>query len=175
MEAQGNDPPRSKHALDKIGQLYAVEDRIKTERLEGEAVKKLRREISYPIIRELEQWCRKEYEYTIDKSPIAKAMFYMYTRFEQLSGYVNDAQFCIDNNPVERSIRPLTLNRKNVLFSGSHEAAHAAAIFFSLMGCCRENGVNPKAWMEDVLLKVQDEELEKKNDYSSLLPFNWKE
>lgn len=175
MEAQGNDLPRSKHALDKIGQLYAVEDRIKTERLEGEAVKKLRREISYPIIRELEQWCRKEYEYTIDKSPIAKAMFYMYTRFEQLSGYVNDAQFCIDNNPVERSIRPLTLNRKNVLFSGSHEAAHAAAIFFSLMGCCRENGVNPKAWMEDVLLKVQDEELEKKNDYSSLLPFNWKE
>ena len=36
-------------------------------------------------------------------------MFYMYTRFEQLSGYVNDAQFGIDNNPVERSIRPLKM------------------------------------------------------------------
>ena len=116
----------------------------------------------------------QEYGHTVDKSPIAKAMFYMYTRFEQLSGYVNDAQFCIDNNPVERSIRPLTLNRKNTLFSGSHEAAHAAAIFFSLMGCCRENKVNPKLWMQDVLIRVQEKEREEKNDYTDLLPFNWK-
>ena len=109
-----------------------------------------------------------EYGHTVDKSPPAKAMFYMYTRFEQLSGYVNDAQFCIDNNPVERSIRPLTLNRKNTLFSGSHEAAHAAAIFFSLMGCCRENKVNPKLWMQDVLIRVQEKEREEKNDYTIL-------
>lgn len=98
----------------------------------------------------------------------------MYTQSEQLAGYVNDAQFRIDNNPVERSIRPLTLNRRNVLFSGSHEAAHAAAIFFSLLGGCRENKINPKEWMEDVLIRVQDTEMEKNNDYSALLPFNWK-
>ena len=128
----------------------------------GGGGKKLRREKSYPIIKELEKWCKEEYGHTVDKSPIAKAMFYMYTRFEQLSGYVNDAQFCIDNNPVERSIRPLTLNRKNTLFSGSHEAAHAAAIFFSLMGCCRENKVNPKLWMQDVLIRVQEKEREEK-------------
>lgn len=173
VEAEGNDPPRAKYALDKIGQLYAVEERIRKECLQAEAVVKLRREIAYPIIRELEKWCRKEYADTVDKSPIANAMFYMYTRFEQLAGYVNDARFCIDNNPVERSIRPLTLNRKNVLFSGSHEAAHAAAIFFSLMGCCRENNVNPKIWMEDVLGKVMEKDTEKNNDYSNLLPFNW--
>ena len=112
----------------------------------GRFVVKLRCETSYPIIKGLE-WCKEEYEHTVDKSPVAKAIFYMYTRFEQLSGYVNDARFCIDNNPVERSIRPLTLNRKKYLFSGAHEAAHAAAIFFSLMGCCRENKVNPKLWM----------------------------
>lgn len=174
VEAQGNDPVRAKHALDKIGELYALEEKIRREHLEGEAVKKLRRENAYPVIKELERWCKKEYGDTVPQSPIAKAMFYMYTRFEQLSGYVNDAQFSIDNNPVERSIRPLTLNRKNALFSGSHEAAHAAAIYFTLMGCCRENGVNPKEWMEDVLLKVQEKAWEEKNDYSSLLPFNWK-
>lgn len=174
MEAEGNDPPRARHALEQIGRLYAVEEKIRVEHLEGEAVVKLRRETSYPIIKGLEKWCKEEYEHTVDKSPVAKAIFYMYTRFEQLSGYVNDARFCIDNNPVERSIRPLTLNRKNVLFSGSHEAAHAAAIFFSLMGCCRENKVNPKLWMQDVLIRVQDKEREEKNDYSDLLPFNWK-
>ncbi len=103
-----------------------------------------------------------------------KGGVYRMLTFEQLSGYVNDAQFCIDNNPVERSIRPLTLNRKNTLFSGSHEAAHAAAIFFSLMGCCRENKVNPKLWMQDVLIRVQEKEREEKNDYTDLLPFNWK-
>lgn len=174
VEAEGSDPPRARHALEQIGRLYAVEEKIRTEHLEGEAVVKLRRETSYPIIKGLEKWCKEEYGHTADKSPIAKAMFYMYTRFEQLSGYVNDAQFHIDNNPVERSIRPLTLNRKNTLFSGSHEAAHAAAIFFSLMGCCRENKVDPKRWMQDVLIKVQDKEREEKNDYSDLLPFNWK-
>ncbi len=114
------------------------------------------------------------FEYHKGRGSSGIAIFYMYTRFEQLSGYVNDAQFCIDNNPVERSIRPLTLNRKNTLFSGSHEAAHAAAIFFSLMGCCRENKVNPKLWMQDVLIRVQEKEREEKNDYSDLLPFNWK-
>ena len=174
VEAEGNDPPRAGYALEQIGRLYAVEEKIRIEHLEGGAVVKLRREESYPIIKGLEKWCKEEYEHTVEKSPIAKAIFYMYTRFEQLSGYVNDAQFCIDNNPVERSIRPLTLNRKNTLFSGSHEAAHAAAIFFSLMGCCRENKVNPKLWMQDVLIRVQEKEREEKNDYSDLLPFNWK-
>ena len=66
------------------------------------------------------------------------------------------------------------LFEKNTLFSGSHEAAHAAAIFFSLMGCCRENKVNPKLWMQDVLIRVQDKERVEKNNYSDLLPFNWK-
>lgn len=174
VEAEGNDPPRARHALEKMGQLYAIEEKVRKEGLQGEAVVKLRQERAYPIIRELEEWCRQEYTKTLDKSPIANAMFYMYTWFEQLAGYVNDARFCVDNNPVERSIRPLTLNRKNVLFSGSHEAAHAAAIFFSLMGCCRENNVNPEEWMKDVLIKVMDKELERKNDYSTLLPFNWK-
>ena len=174
VEAESNDPPKAKYALDQIRILYEVERQIKEKSLEGEAVVKLRREKSYPIIKDLERWCKEEYLNTTHGSLIAKAMFYMYTRFEQLSGYVNQAQFQIDNNPIERSIRPLTLNRKNTLFSGSHEAAHAAAIFFSLMGCCRENNVNPKEWMQEALIKVQDTKLEKENDYSTLLPFNWR-
>ncbi len=71
---------RARHALGKIGGLYAVEEKIRMEHLEGEAVVKLRREKSYHIIKELEKWCKEEYGHTVDKSPIAKAMFYMYTR-----------------------------------------------------------------------------------------------
>ena len=91
----------------------------------GEAVVKLRREKNRTILsKNWKKWCKEEYGHTVDKSPIAKAMFYMYTRFEQLSGYVNDAQFCIDNNPVERSIRPLTLNRKKIRSSPDHMRQH---------------------------------------------------
>lgn len=173
-EAQSCDPPRAEYALKEIAKLYAVEQKIKEEGVLDEAAVQLRRENSYPVIRELEEWCKSEYSKTVADSPIAKAMSYMYTRFEQLSGYVNDARLQIDNNPVERSIRPLTLNRKNTLFSGSHEAAHAAAIFFSLLGCCKENGVDPQGWLQEMLIRVQEKKYEEKNDYSELLPFNWK-
>lgn len=90
---------------------------------------------------------------------------------EQLSLYTTQAEFEIDNNAIERQIRPLTLNRKNILFIGSHEAAHAAAIFYTLLGCCREHDVNPKAWLEDVLIRVK---ACSPTDYTSLIPFNWK-
>ena len=50
-----------------------MEEKIRIEHLEGEAVVKLRREKSYPIIKELEKWCKEEYGHTVDKSPIAKA------------------------------------------------------------------------------------------------------
>ena len=172
-EAHSCDPPRAEYALGKIAKLYEVERKIKRQGLVDDAAVQLRHEVSYPVIKELEEWCEEEFAKTVIGSPIAKAMSYMYTRLEQLSGYINDARFQIDNNPVERSIRPLTLNRKNTLFSGSHEAAHAAAIFFSLLGCCKENGVNPQKWLQDVLLSVQEKQYEKKNDYSELLPFNW--
>ncbi len=172
-EARGCDPPRAERALEKIAGLYEVERRIKEEGITGEAAVRLRREESYPLIKELEGWCREEFAKTPAGSPIAQAMSYMYTRFEQLSGYVNDERLQIDNNPVERSIRPLTLNRKNTLFSGSDDAAHAAAVFFSLLGCCKENGVNPKAWLQDVLIRVQDKKYKDINNYSELLPCNW--
>ncbi len=172
VEAESSAPLLARQVLDKISGLYAVEKEIQGKGLAEKEIVDLRQQKAYPIIRELEQWCKQEYGQMIIDSPIDKATRYMYTRFEQLSGYVNDARFHIDNNPVERSIRPLTLNRKNTLFSGSHEAAHAAAIFFTLLGTCKENEVNPKEWLQEVLIKVED--VKDKNDYSKLLPFNWK-
>lgn len=172
-EAGINDPQRSAHALNEIALLYKTEKEIKEKGLSGKAIVELRRKESYPVIKKLEQWCKDEYLKTKNDSPIAKAMAYMFSRFEQLSFYVNDSRLQIDNNPVERSIRPLTLHRKNCLFAGSHEAAHSAAIFFSLLGCCREHNIDPKKWMEDVLIRVQDKKYERMNDYSELLPYNW--
>lgn len=169
-EAEASDPPRAKEILSLIGELYQTETQIREKLLEGEAKVAYRQKNAYPVLQKIECWIKNNQSLVKIDSPMDKAMRYTYGRMEQLSVYVTQAEFCIDNNPVERSIRPLTLNRKNVLFSGSHEAAHSAAIFFTLFGCCKENNVNPESWMQDVLIRVKECP---PDDYSSLLPFNW--
>ncbi|MDR2919657.1 MAG: IS66 family transposase [Tannerella sp.] len=170
VEAELYDPPSSRYALDQIGKLYAVEKEIRQKELNKAEAVAIRQEKAYPVITGLEKWAVENLEKTPHDSPLDKAIRYMYKRFEQLSHYVNDADISIDNNAVERTIRPLTLNRKNSLFSGSHQAAHTAAIFFSLLGACRENNVDPYRWLMDCLTKVQD--CNPKN-YKHLLPHNW--
>lgn len=169
-EAEYSDPPRAAQILALIAGLYKTEAEIKERNLEGEDIVLCRQENAYPLLLQIEEWIRLNMTAVKAGSPLDKAMQYTYGRMEQLSLYVTQAEFRIDNNPVERSIRPLTLNRKNVLFSGSHDAAHSAAIFFTLSGCCKEHKVNPEAWMKDALIQVGNCPLD---DYSSLLPFNW--
>ena len=172
VEAELYDPPAAGYAIEQIGQLYAVEKDIREKQLTADEAVALRQKEAYPVIQRLEVWVTENLSSTPKDSPLEKAMQYMYRRFEQLSHYVNDAELSIDNNAVERTIRPLTLNRKNCLFSGSHDAAHTAAIFFSLFGACRENKVNPYNWLKDVLIKVKTAD---PKDYTQLLPNNWKE
>lgn len=170
-EAESSDPPRAAQILKLIAGLYKTETEIKVEGLEGDAKVAYRQQNAYPLLLQIEEWLKLNIMEVKVGSPLGKAMQYTYGRMEQLSLYVTQAEFEIDNNPVERSIRPLTLNRKNVLFSGSHDAAQSAAIFFTLLGCCKEHKVNPEAWMKDVLIQVKKCPAD---DYSSLLPFNWK-
>lgn len=171
VEAESSDPLRAAEILKMIADLYRYEQEIRQKGLTGDDKVAYRRKYSYPKLKQIEEWVEKHRKEVKSGSLMDKAILYTYGRMEQLSGYVNEAEFEIDNNAVERSIRPLTLNRKNVLFGGSHDAAYAAAIYFTLLGCCRENNVNPRQWMEDVLIRVKTC---KPTDYSGLIPFNWK-
>jgi transposase len=170
VEALDYDPPPARHVLCEISKLYGVEKEIREKGLDRARAVALRQEKAYPVIKGLEDWSAENLTKTPRDSPLDRAIRYMYTRFEQLSHYVNDGELSIDNNAVERAIRPLTLSRKNVLFSGSHQAAHASAIFFSLFGACKENGVNPYQWLNDCLTKVQSCDPQ---NYKHLLPHNW--
>ena len=89
-----------------------------------------------------------------------------------LSRYVNDGRFCIDNNLVENAIRPLALGRKNYLFCGNHDAAVRAAIVYSLVDSCKALDVNPREWMEDVLLRIPGNE-NNREALRELLPDKW--
>lgn len=96
-----------------------------------------------------------------------------YSLLPRLSRYVNDGRINIDNNLIENAIRPLALGRKNYLFCGNDASAYRAAIVYSLIASCKAADVDPRQWMEDVLVKVSVYKKENK-DLSELLPRNWK-
>ena len=70
---------------------------------------------------------------------------------------------------MENSILPLALGRKNYLFCGDDEAAQRASVVYSLLATCKARGVDERTWLEDVLRRMPEYELDQK-DFSELLP-----
>jgi len=99
---------------------------------------------------------QQQYVQVLPKSPIGEAIAYSLNRWQRLSAYVNNGRLNIDNNPVENSIRPVAIGRKNYLFAGSHEAAKRSAMLYSLLGTAKMHGVEPYAWLEEVLKRIAD-------------------
>lgn len=67
-----------------------------------------------------------------------------------------------------------TLGRKNFMFCGNHESTENAAIMYSLLGCCKTCGVNPREWLTDVLTRIPVYNNDYSLDLADLLPHNWK-
>jgi len=170
-EALDNDEQRATHALKEIQKLYIIERICKEEQLSFEQVKEVRKLKSVRILRDLGLWLQQQYLQVLPKSAIGKAIGYSLERWERLSAYVNDGRLNIDNNPVENSIRPVALGRKNYLFAGSHEAAKRSGMLYSLLGTCKMNGVEPNAWLKDVLHRIADHPI---NQIQDLLPHRYK-
>lgn len=106
------------------------------------------------------------------KSLMEEAISYTYKILKKLSLYTTDGRYRIDDNMVENSIRPLAIGRKNYLFCGDDDAAQRAAVVYSLLATCKARGVDERAWLEDVLRRMPEYELGKK-DFSDLLPGKW--
>lgn len=170
-EALDNDAPRAKYVLEKMQALYGVERRIKEEALQPDEVVKLRQSESLPVLQELKAWMLAQMNTVLPKSPIGKAITYSLTRWDKLSVYITDARLQIDNNPIEREMRPITIGRKNYLFAGSHDAAQRAAMIYSLFATCRLHKINPYNWLKDVLIRMPDYTTKNLHE---LLPQNWK-
>ncbi len=168
-EAKDNDKARAEYALGQIKLLYDIERECKE--MGYDERKQIRVEKAVPILEELGKWMTWEYEQAPAlKSAIKEALAYSIKRWDKLSRYTTDGKLNIDNNPVERSIRPVAIGRKNYLFCGSHEAAKRAAMLYSLMGTCKLHGINPYEWLKDVLMRIPDHPINRINE---LLPHNW--
>ena len=113
----------------------------------------LRRRLSKPILDSFELWLKNTYPKVLKRSLMGKAIAYAYFLLPRMKPYLHDGRIFIDNC-CENSLRPLVIPGKNMLFCGNRQAAENTAIICSLLGSCKEHGVNPREWLNDVIGKL---------------------
>jgi transposase len=144
--------PIASEALERIAGLYAVEKDIRGR--SADERRAMRQDRSRPIVDELEPWLRAKLALISQKTKLAEAIRYALSRWDGLSRFLDDGCIEIDSNVVERSIRPIALNRKNALFAGSDGGGEHWAVIASLIETCKLNGVEPYAYLADVISKI---------------------
>lgn len=175
-EAQDTDPVRAMVLLALIGALYDVEAAVRAQefatRQEREAATLLARTTSSrPVMEQLGAKVAALSAEVLPKSPIGKALGYLTNQWDSLQVYLSDGGIDIDNNAVERAIRPIAVGRSNWTFVGSEDAGPWAARLYGLLGTCRLHDVNPVEWLTDVLGRVRDHPPDR---MAELTPRLWK-
>ena len=146
--------PEAQQALEYIALLYMLEGNLKAEGADYEQIRKEREQKAYPLLQQMESWMKKTYDTCTPKSPLGKAISYAFGMWPRISRYCKEGYFQIDNNGVENAIRPITLGRKNYLFSGNNSGAEDNCIFYTLIGSCLQAGVEPHQWLTATLEKI---------------------
>lgn len=144
--------PIASEALKRIAALYRIEGDIRGR--SADERRAVRQEKSRPIIADLEPWLREKLDLISQKTKLAEAIRYTLSRWEGLSRFLDHGRVEIDSNTVERSIRPIALNRKNALFAGSDGGAEHWAVVASLIETCKLNSVEPLSYLTDVLTRI---------------------
>lgn len=166
-KAREQDAERAHHVLAVISRLYEVERATADQPPEFRQLQ--RAEHAAPLLAELGQWLEKET--FLPKSLIGKAATYTRNQWVALNRYLEDGELSIDNNRAERAMRPVAIGRKNWLFVGSPLAGGRAAILMSLVASCKNNGVEPWAYLKDIFTRLA--ELPTEATLAELLPDRW--
>ncbi len=144
--------PIASEALQRVAALYEIEKDIRGRGADERRA--VRREKARPLIAALEPWLREKLALISQKTKLAEAIRYALSRWDGLTRFIDDGRVEIDSNIVERSIRPIALNRKNALFAGSDGGAENWATVASLVETCKLNEIDPQAWFADTLTKI---------------------
>lgn len=158
----------AKEALDRIGALFDIERPIAGSPPDIRVA--VRQRTAKLKIDELAIWLDDQLAKIPGKSDLAKAIRYARWRWHALTRYLDDGRLEISNNPAENKIRPAALGRKNWLFCGSDAGGIRAAAFYTLIGTARMNGIEPEAWLTDVIARIGAHPI---NRLAELLPWNW--
>ena len=172
-KARGETPrpvyPLALEAVQRIDALFAIERELvglpPTERL---AVRQAK---SAPLVADLEAWMIQTRDKLARGHDLAKALNYMLRRWPSFTRFLGDGRVCLTNNCAERALRGVALGRKAWLFCGSDRGGQRAAVLYSLIVTARMNGVDPQAWLADVLARIAEHPARRLDE---LLPWNWK-
>jgi hypothetical protein len=163
-----NPDPVVTEVIARIAALYLIEKNSKG--ISPRAKKKIRKQ-SRTRLRSLKRYLECKLQQYAPKEAVAQAIQYCLNHWEALSAYTRHGIAPMDNNQTERAIRPITVNRKNVLFLGSVEHAPGAALMYSLMQCCQLQEIDPMVYLLDVLKNI---ETYPPHQLADLLPNRWK-
>jgi transposase len=122
-------------------------------------------------VAELEAWLRAQYMRVSHKAEIGKAIAYSLNHWAALTRFLEDGRICMSNNAAERALRGIAVGRRNWTFAGSDRGGERAAAIYTLIETAKLNGVDPQAWLADVLARIADHPAKRLTD---LLPWNWR-
>jgi len=164
---QAHSSPVAREAMQRIGALYGVEEEIRGK--PPDQRRDVRQAQSKPLLDSLRQWFEATLTKLSRKSETTVAIRYALSRWGALTRYIEDGHLEIDNNAAERSLRGVALGRKNYLFAGSDAGGERAAAIYSLIGSAKLNGLDPEAYLRQVLIRIPDHTI---NHIEELLPWN---
>jgi transposase len=167
-EARGSGALRSHQALAYYRQLYELERQAKdfsdAQRLQ------MRQDLVVPILGQFHQWLEAQRPEVLPKSPMGQAIGYALNNWAALVRYTEAGILAIDNNVAEREMKRIAIGRKNWLTVGSPRGGQTAAVLFSFTSTCQRLGVEPWAYLQDVLTRLPTTPAGHLGD---LLPDHW--
>lgn len=170
LPAQARDGPNLiRQGLDFCNRLFAVERDIRA--WSPEPRTQARRARSRPILAAFLRWLRAQHRVILPKSLLGKAVTYCLNQWQPLTTFLQDGRLAIDNNRAERSIKPFVIGRKNWLFANTAKGARASAIIYSIVETAKENGLNPRAYLQYLLERLPDRDLTDPTTWADLLPW----
>jgi transposase len=166
---QATGSPVAAEALRRIAQLYAIEATIRGQT--ADTRQSARRARSLSLVGAMKTWLETELNRVPPRGGLADAIRYALTRWSALCLFLDDGRLELDNNTVERAMRPIALGRKNHLFAGSDGGAARWAVVASLLATAKLNDVEPFAYLKDILERMSNGHPMSLLD--DLLPWNW--
>jgi len=160
--------PLAIEAVKRIDVLFAIERDINGKPPDRRLA--VRQQRSRPLVEDLERWLRDERRKLSAKNPLAKAINYSLKRWPAFTRFLDDGRICLSNNAAERALRGIAVGRRNWTFCGSDRGGQRAAVILTLVETAKLNGVDPRAYLADILARIGDHPAKR---ITELLPWNW--